>query len=263
MASCKGPTAILAHVVIWSDLGVPVFNFNIYLTGLDVARVDMRNVLTGTLPQSASAGQDPTDTNSPKGSLSQDINFASCNAVSYVPPVNSWAKLPPGALTAAQIANLQTSLTGQASVNMSGMCAGVNHGDNIARGYVTVDTVNNCTARFPGDIGYLAPSGSGDATDQSLITGEVFYVDQLHAIARSDNLVHIHASEPIRSPALPAITRSMGAMTASRPWITASLCQPNSALASWMAILPGRPWPPRHRPPGECRQPARPRGQRQ
>ena len=192
--SSQGPTAILAHVAIWSDLGVPVFNFNIYLTGLGVARVDMRSVLMGTLPQSASAGQDPTDTISPKGSLSQDINFASCNAVSYVPPINSWAKLPPGALTAAQIANLQTSLTGQASVNVSGMCAGVNHGDNIARGYVTVDTVNNCTARFPGDSGYLAPSGSGDVTNQTQITGEVFYVDQLHAIARSDNLVHIHAS---------------------------------------------------------------------
>ncbi len=26
-------TAILAHVTIWSDLGVPVFNFNVYLTG--------------------------------------------------------------------------------------------------------------------------------------------------------------------------------------------------------------------------------------
>jgi hypothetical protein len=149
----QGPTAILAHVMIWSDLGVPVFNFNIYLTGLGVARVDMRSVLMGTLPQSASAGQDPTDTISPKGPLSQDINFASCYGVSYVGTVTSWAKLPPGALTAAEVANLQTSLTGQPSVNVSGLCAGLNHGDNIARGYVTVDTVNNCTSRFPGDSG--------------------------------------------------------------------------------------------------------------
>src|SRR5262249_53882564 len=29
-------TAILAHVVVWSDLSVPVLDFNIYLTGYDV-----------------------------------------------------------------------------------------------------------------------------------------------------------------------------------------------------------------------------------
>src|SRR5262245_3852017 len=29
-------TAILAHVTVWSDLAVPVFNFNVYLTGFDM-----------------------------------------------------------------------------------------------------------------------------------------------------------------------------------------------------------------------------------
>ena len=186
----SGPTAVLGHVIIWSDLGVPVFNFNVYLTGLDVQLVDMRKVLNGTLPQTASAGQDPTDTISPKGTFSQDINFASCNTGVYTPPINSYARLPPAALTGAQINNLQTSLTGQASVNVSGMCAGLNHSDNIARGYVTIDTVNNCTTKFVADSGYLG----GDATNQTQLTGEVFYFDQLHAIARGQNLVPIHAS---------------------------------------------------------------------
>ena len=194
-ANLQGPTAILAHVVIWSDLGVPVFNFNVYLTGFDTQLIDMRAVLNGTLPRTASAGQDPTDTISPHGTFSQDINFASCNTGVYTPPINSYARLPPPlALGAAQINNLQTSLTGQASTNVSGMCAGVNHGDNVARGYVTVDTVNNCTPRFPGDVGYFGSGGTGDATNQFQMTGEVFYYDQLHAIARGGNLVHIHAS---------------------------------------------------------------------
>jgi hypothetical protein len=201
-AGSTGAIAVLAHVVIWSDLGVPVFNFNVYLTGYDVERIDMRSVLTGSLPQTASAGQDPQDLISPKGLVSQDINFASCNkGLNFSPPINSYPVLPPSPLTAAQIDNLQKSLTGQASANVSGMCAGLNHSDNIARGYVTVDTVNNCTARFPGDAGYLAAGGTGDATNQAQLTGEVFYVDQLHAIARSDNLVHIHASasDPLTS----------------------------------------------------------------
>jgi hypothetical protein len=195
----QGATAILVHVVIWSDLGVPVFNFNVYLTGYDIQLIDMRKVLTGSLPQTASAGQDPMDAISPHGFLSQDINFASCfTPNNFIPPINSYARLPPAPLTAAQIDNLQKSLTGQASANMGGMCAGLNHSDNIARGYVTMDTVNNCTSRFPADVGYLAAFGGGDTTDQTQITGEVFYVDQLHAIARGDNLVHIHA-DPVNA----------------------------------------------------------------
>src|SRR6202035_2974301 len=114
-------TAILAHVVVWSDLSVPVFNFNIYLTGYDAQPLDMRAVLTGSLPQTASAGQDPTDTISPKGLKSQDINYASCAG-----------QLPPAPLSAATIAHLQNSLTGKFS-SVSGGCAGQTYGDNIAR----------------------------------------------------------------------------------------------------------------------------------
>jgi hypothetical protein len=196
-----GSTAVLGHVIIWTDLGVPVFTFNVYLTGYDIQLVDLRSVLTGTLPATASAGQDPMDTISPKGSISQDINFASCTTGVYSAPINAYSKLPPAALTAAQVANLQQSLTGQASVNVSGMCAGLNHSDNIARGYVTIDTVNNCTSHLPTDAGYLVTGGVGDATDQSQLTGEVFYVDKLHAVARGTNLVHIHASgtDPLTS----------------------------------------------------------------
>jgi hypothetical protein len=70
-------TAVLAHVSIWSDMGVPVLNFDIYLTGFDTQRVDLRSVLLGNLPQTASAGQDPGNLISPQGIVSQDINFAS------------------------------------------------------------------------------------------------------------------------------------------------------------------------------------------
>lgn len=201
----NGPTATLAHVVIWSDLGVPVFNFNVYLTGFDVQLLDMRQLLNGNLPQTASAGQDTSDKISPKGPFSQDINFASCNnQFAPAPTFNSIAGLPPAAMTAAQVTNLQTSLTGNPSPSVSGKCAGAVHNDNIARGYITVDTVNNCTNRFPGDAGYIAPGGGGDQTFQSFqLTGEVFYVDQLHAVARGDTMVHIHAStgDPLVSTA--------------------------------------------------------------
>ncbi len=175
-------TAVLAHVVVWSDLSVPVLDFNVYLTGYDVQSINMRDILAGNLPQTASAGQDPNDTISPKGTFSQDINFASCNG-----------QLPTGALPASFVAHLQTSLTGQFS-SLLGGCAGLAYGDNIARGYVTADTVNNCTLRFPGDLGYFAAGGSGDATNQNVLWGDYFYVDSDTNRADGNALVHIEAS---------------------------------------------------------------------
>src|SRR4029077_842888 len=72
-------TAILAHVTVWTDLSYPVLDFNVYLTGYDVQSINLRDILlNGVLPQTASAGQDPGDSISPKGPFSQDINFASC-----------------------------------------------------------------------------------------------------------------------------------------------------------------------------------------
>jgi hypothetical protein len=177
-------TAILAHVVVWSDLSVPVLDFNIYLTGYDVQTINLRDILaSGVLPRTASAGQDPGDAISPHGQFSQDINFASCQGL-----------LPPPVLPASFVQHLQLSLTGQSSPVLGNRCAGRAFGDNVARGYVTVDTVNNCTLRFPGDPGYFAPGGSGDATNQNVLWGDYFYVNPGANFADGNNLVHIEAS---------------------------------------------------------------------
>ncbi len=176
-------TAVLAHVVLWSDLSVPVLDFNIYLTGYDVQSINLRDIIAdGNLPQTASAGQDPTDTISPKGQFSQDINFASCQG-----------NLPIPQLPASFTAHLQAALTGKFS-NLLGGCAGLDHGDNIARGYVTVDAVSNCTLRFPGDLGYFASGGTGDATDQNVLWGDYFYIQELLSYASGNPLVHVEAS---------------------------------------------------------------------
>jgi hypothetical protein len=160
-------TAILSHVTVWSDLAVPVLAFNVYLTGYDQQLIDMRDIVNGTLPQTASAGQDPSDTISPKGPKSQDINFASCSgtlgsgAISQLPNFN--------------VDYIQKALTGQFTSFVNG-CLG-RSSPGLARGYVTVDTVNNCTLRFPNAPGYFAPGGSGDATNQNIMWGEYVYIN--------------------------------------------------------------------------------------
>jgi hypothetical protein len=176
-------TAVLAHVVVWSDLSVPVLDFNIYLTGYDVQTINLRDILVnGTLPRTASAGQDPTDTISPHGEFSQDINFASCQG-----------QLPPPTLPSTFITHLQNSLTGQSSAVLGNRCAGRDLDDRIARGYITVDTVNNCTLRFPGDAGYFVAGGAGDVTNQNVLWGDYFYVNSGQNFAQGETLVHIEA----------------------------------------------------------------------
>ena len=48
--------AVLVHVVLWSDLSVPVLDFNIYLTGYDVQSVNLRdNIVKGNMPRTHEA----------------------------------------------------------------------------------------------------------------------------------------------------------------------------------------------------------------
>jgi hypothetical protein len=172
-------TAVLAHVVVWSDLSVPVLDFNVYLTGYDVQTINMRDILNGLLPRTASAGQDPGDTISPKGAFSQDINFASCSG-----------QLPLGQLPSSYVQHLQSSLTGGPSALFGGLCSGQDIGDNVARGYVTVDTVNNCTLRTHSDPAYFV----NDITFQNVLWGDYFFVNSAQNFASGDTLVHVEAS---------------------------------------------------------------------
>ena len=176
-------TAVLGHVTVWSDLGIPVFAFNVYLTGYDLQTINLRDVFTGTVPRTASVGQDPTGTISPKGDLSQDINFASCSG-----------QLPPPTVPASYRDHLRASLTGSGSSFYGGQCVGRNVGTpSIARGYVTVDTVNNCTLRMAGDPGYFSPGGTGDVTNQNVLYGDYQLVDPGKDFSIGEPLVHIRA----------------------------------------------------------------------
>jgi hypothetical protein len=182
-------TAVLTHVTLWSDQSVPVLDFDVYLTGYDVVTVSLRDILVnGNLPRTASDGQDPGDTGDPndgisnQGVISQDINFASCQAV-----------LPygPGVVSASFRAHLQAWLTGNQSP-ATGNCAGAHIRDGIARGYVTVDTVNSCNLLFPSQF----PAYDAVLTDQNVIWGDYFYVHPGGNFAQGETLVHIEACVP-------------------------------------------------------------------
>src|SRR5258708_7626474 len=105
-------TAALVNVVLWTDLGVPTLDFQVYLTAYDIQTTTLRDVFNGVVPRPATAGTDPTDPVSPKAQSSQDINFASC-----------FAPLPPPAMPAALVAHLRAVHTGKFSAILNG-CGG-------------------------------------------------------------------------------------------------------------------------------------------
>lgn len=179
-------TAVLAHVTLWSDLAVPVTNFNVYLTGFDTQTIDLHDVLNGRLPRTASVGQDPGDLISNQGVASQDINFASCNG-----------QLPyPDVVPVESIEHIRNALTGKPSALLGGLCSGRNLNEKkpIARGFVTVDTVSFCTLNFPSDPGYFIAGGFGNATNQNVLWGDYAFLNPSKKIGRGDALVHVRAS---------------------------------------------------------------------
>jgi hypothetical protein len=184
-------TAILANVTLWTDWGIPTRSFVIYLTGYDTAEIDLRLVFKGHLPRTASDGQDPPDQISPQGNFSQDINFASCNGVLPYTTL----------LPAADVTALRNAHTGLASTTFGGSCGGKAYGDGRARGYVTIDTVNQCTLSNPSSAGYLVSGGAGIATNQNVMVGSYTTIDRSQGFATTEPLVHIEASpiNPISS----------------------------------------------------------------
>lgn len=181
---------VLAHFVVWTDLGVPTLAFDVYLTGFDVQTINLRDLFAGQLPRTASDGQDPSDTLSPQGEVSRDINFPNCAGL-----------LPPAAPAPAFVDHLRRAHQGFSSPVLEGKCAGVPFLDNVARGYVTVDVVNRCTTLTPADAGYFGPEGV--AEHDNVLWGDFYLVDPAGNFAQGENLVRIE-SDPARFAGKPS-----------------------------------------------------------
>lgn len=201
----NGASAHLVQVTLWTNVGIPTFAFHIYLTGYDVQTVDVRDIFNGILPVTATDGQDPTDTISKQGPISQDINFASC---SDIDPNDNLVLLPypTPALAPSQIDILRNAHLGHPTLLFGGQCAGFNFGDNIVRGYITIDTVNACTGPLfanllPNAAGYFVNGGGGYATSQNNLWGDYTLINSSQNFSQGESLVAIEAdSVNLNSP---------------------------------------------------------------
>ncbi|REJ74644.1 MAG: hypothetical protein DWQ36_16170 [Acidobacteria bacterium] len=179
----------IAHVTMWSDLSVPVLDWNVYLTGYDVHAINLRDVFNGDLvPATLHDALDTNDLVSPHGINpnweigSGDETFSTCD---------DQLPLGAGALNGTFQAYIANSFTGNPTTipGTSGtVCLGVPRGNDIAIGYVTVDNAGECTLLFPGQAGYF---GTTAVSNENQLWGDWFIVDQANAFAAGDNLVHI------------------------------------------------------------------------
>ncbi len=126
----------IAHVVLWTDWGIPTFGFEIELFGNASVDINMREVFSGHL------------SGTPTILIVAVTNY----------PVFGPACSPPFLLL-DEIDHIAAAHTGMPSQSFGNECAGANHGDDVARGFITVDILDDCTDLLPHDSGYFEQDG--------------------------------------------------------------------------------------------------------
>ena len=160
-----GAHSTLAHVVLWTDWGVPTLAFDVFLAPDDVQSINLRDVFAGSLPETGGG------------------SFVGCTNPLTLPTLDTTA-----------LARLRQQHTGQSDVQ--GKCAGSGRaGVDVATGYVTIDVAQECSATRPYPInnGYFVAGGTGIASNENLLLGDFFYVDGAHNYAQGNEAVHVVA----------------------------------------------------------------------
>ena len=171
----------LVRVVFWTDWGNPTLAFDVYLPGFSVQTLNLRDTMNGGIPSTG----DGADLSA----------FDNCDVN---PPFHSNP-----ALTADEIAQLQADHTGQLGP-LADNCAGSPHTDGIARGYITVDVVDECSGveGFAPDVTPASTSspsyftngdGTGVAIDENRLWGDIFYLSNDAASAQGSPAVALWA----------------------------------------------------------------------
>ena len=184
--------ATLAHVMVFTDLGVGTIAFDVLLTGFDALTVDLRQLLEGVYdPDSGSLIALPVDTPVEEPPPPPTSELFATDFESGT--IGDWSRFQ----SRATAQTLQAWHTGQTSDRV-GLCAGFDHGDGIARGYVLVDNAVQFSGdRFPDEDYFGDPiKGVGIVSQNNVLWGEFQIVDPIGNSAFGGPLVHVAAGSP-------------------------------------------------------------------
>lgn len=179
--------ATLAHVMIFTDLGVGTLAFDVLLTGFDALTVDLRELFMGDYdPDSGAPITLPVDSpvEDPPPPPIAEVFATDFEDGTF----GDWSSFQ----SRVTKQTLQAWHTGQTSERRE-LCAGVDHGDNIARGYILVDNAKDFSGdRFP-DPEYLGENGV--VSLNNVLWGDFELTDPANNFSIGSPLVHIIVPE--------------------------------------------------------------------
>ncbi|HYC87755.1 MAG TPA: hypothetical protein VEO54_00965 [Thermoanaerobaculia bacterium] len=159
----------VAHVTLWTDYAYPVLGFNVYLTGYDVQRIDLFQVIERGLIE-------PTGTTvRARGGYSRGNPALDTSACGFLP----------GALPLDTIARMKAAFT---TGNVAG-CGEIGSPHARAIGYATIDVVGSCSTAGVQESEYW----TRDLRYDNVLTGDYEVIDASGAVAQGGPLVHIRA----------------------------------------------------------------------
>lgn len=179
------PFSVVAHAQLWTDWGVPWFDFDIFLTGYDVQTINLRDLFCNGLRPVTGLGSG----NSPVGSFSNA-------SPTYADTCNQTAVAGEGPfyepLDAMAVDQLKTAFTGRPITGL-GTCGGSGQlGSDVAIGYVTIDVVTQCSVQINVEPGYF----STIASFSNVLLGDVFLADPGNNFSQGFTAVHLQAGSP-------------------------------------------------------------------
>lgn len=197
---------VVVHVVVWSNLAIPVVEFNIPLTGYDSQTINMRDVVNGNLfraPSSVGPFSEPTPT-------SDD-----CTEVEACPAVETAQQQMPALPLVVPPFNVKAALLGVPLAN--GKCYASDHRDFSVDGFIGIGIhpwhsepprslappvyceLNPCCS-CPEDGESIEGCNQCQVSrkaskDDNILSGSWYLVDPENNFATGGALVHIEADE--------------------------------------------------------------------
>jgi hypothetical protein len=170
----------MARVVMWTDWGVPTLAFDLYLRAFDIQSINLRSIFHGFIPSTG------------EGSVLDDYPFCVVSPPYHANP----------AVSPERIEQLRAVHTGKPGP-VDGHCYGADHGDSIARGYVTVDSVVSCSGletfnpkNQPAGLTpiYFDDGGLGGIADnRNFLWGDTVFLDGRNDAAQGMTAVSVWA----------------------------------------------------------------------
>lgn len=179
----------LTHVIVWSDLGVPLLGFFVHLGPEGVETINLRDVIGKLQVPDLQADAD---------------RFPGCTDFQQ----------PIGGVT---VEELQARLTGKPDPGLD-RCFGRPRGDtSVAVGFVTVDVASDCASQLEHPDAWIFGSLAADA---NVLWGDIFHVDPDQDSAQGSNAVPIRDDPEALGEARGFYPNDLDRVPADQTWRT-------------------------------------------